>query len=224
MNNFKLLQNIILAPQESFGALKDKPKSSFPLMLMLVVSTAVIFHYFSVVDFDWLMAELASRTDEPVDPTAQEVMTSGIVLSLAMVTNALGIIAFRFFEGIYYLLAGKMANINLSFQHWFALTCWASLPGVMVFVVSEALLVLNPSSQTMVEQLNALSLNELFFQVAPSDPMFTLLTTLTVLHPWMWAIYAIGIKTWTDKSMTFCATFAVAPWLVFYGIWFASNL
>jgi hypothetical protein len=122
-------------------------------------------------------------------------------------------------EGAYYLLAGKWSNFEPGFEHWLSLVCWSSMPLLLPLIASVVGLALHPSGQVSQEELNSLSLNELFFQLEPVSNWYTLAATLTVVHPWAWGLVALGVRAWTSCSWRFAIVFAMLPWTVFYGLW-----
>ena len=219
MNNFQLLQNVFFDPGLVFSSIKKEPKSAFPLILSLTISTLVILFYFYNVDGDWLVNYLIEKDGMGDGAEGEMVLSKDLLLWLALAASGLGIIAIRFFEAIYYLLAGKFFGIEITFQYWFSLMCWANLPLVLIFIVSAVSMFFYPSGQVTQEQLNTLSLNEIFFQLPPEHGAFSLVSALTVVHMWVFWLYAKGIKVLTNKSLFFCWTFSLIPWIVFYGIW-----
>jgi hypothetical protein len=98
------------------------------------------------------------------------------------------------------------------------------LPSLLGILASAALLLASDTHQIDNGELAVLSLNELFFHVPFGGKGHTLLTTLTILHPWMWWLTALGVRVWTGRSWTFSALFALLPVVVGYGAWAAISL
>lgn len=98
------------------------------------------------------------------------------------------------------------------------------MPSLLGVVASAALLLATDTNQIDAGALAALSLNELFFHVPMAGKGYTLLTTLTLLQPWMWWLTALGVRVWTGRSWTFSAIFALLPVVVGYGAWAIISL
>jgi hypothetical protein len=141
-----------------------------------------------------------------------------------VIFGAVAVAAIKLLEALYYSLAGKITNVERSFRHWLALASWSSLPSLLGVVASAALLLATDTNQIDTGALAALSLNELFFHVSLNGKGYTLLTTLTLLHPWMWWLTALSVRLWSGRSWTFSAIFALLPVVVGYGTWAAISL
>lgn len=218
MNTPQLARSLLLQPEQAFAALRAQPSFAVPLLLTLGLTLAAIGIYFSQVDVSWLQSQLMA----PLDGKTQDAMP---VLSLKMlvVTSVLStliaVLGGRLLESGYYFLAGRVTRMEFPFSQWLALASWASLPLLLLPLLAVAMMPFHPEGQVLQEQLNALSLNELFFQVPPHSPWFTLLSTLSVLHPWSWWLSALGVKTWSGRGWGFSLVFALAPSVLIYGLW-----
>ncbi|MGM9516971.1 YIP1 family protein [Roseateles sp. DB2] len=218
MNTSQLTRSMLLQPELAFASLRTQPRFAFPLLLLLGLTLAAIGAYFSHVDLAWLQTHLLA----PAGDKSQEGMPALSLQTLAITSVVGALIALvggRLLEGGYYFLAGRATRIDLPFNQWLALACWASLPLLLLPLLSVGMLAVYPNGQILQEQLNALSLNELFFQVPQDSPWYVLLNSLSVLHPWSWWLSAVGVKTWSGRSWAFSLTFTLAPWLLVYGVW-----
>jgi hypothetical protein len=225
MKSMELALTTLTAPGAAFRELRERPRYWLPLTLTLAGTVAVLFWYYSVVDIAWLADHLIdsnARLRQLPEAQREQAMASmtrtGLMVS-AMVAAPLIIMVIRLIEAGYYSLAGKIANVQYSFRQWFALSWWTSLPHVLGIVTMAALLLLSDSNQLGSEELQVLSLNELFFHRAMGEPGAALLSSLTLLHPWAWALSVIGVRTWSGRSLAFCTVFALAPTVAIYGIW-----
>jgi hypothetical protein len=75
------------------------------------------------------------------------------------------------------------------------------------------------SNQVAYEEVSVLSLNELFFNKSVTDKGFTLLSSLTLIHPWAWWLTVVGVRVWSGRSWQFSSVFALAPIVLVYGGW-----
>ena len=75
------------------------------------------------------------------------------------------------------------------------------------------------TNQISNEELSLLSLNELFFNKQMTDKGFALLSSLTLIHPWVWWLTVLGVRVWSGRSWLFSTFLALAPIVVLYGGW-----
>lgn len=223
--DLELAWTLLVEPTRAFAALKERPTFWFALLVPLVVSAAFFLAYYARVDFAWLTDHLLNA-----DPHARELSDTGkavatdavskpLLLWTSLATVALGVPLLKLIESTYYLLAGRATSLRLSFRHWMALSCWSAWPSVLLFVVMFVTLFLHPDGQVAQEQTNLLSLNELVFHVPMANRWHALLSTLTVLHPWVWWLTFLGVRTWSGRSPRFSLFFALLPVAVVYGGW-----
>lgn len=220
MGSLQLLVAVLADPKTAVAELRERPSFWFPLLLFVIATAAAIVAYFQRVDMAWLNDHILSA--DPRMAKAGEgapAMSRDMMMWTSLTAVVIGIPLMRMLEGAYYFLAGKVSNLEPGFRHWLSLACWSSMPLLLSLVASVVVLVLHPSGQVSQEQLNVLSLNELFFQLEPASKWHTLAATLTLLHPWAWGLVAVGARAWTGRGWGFSIVFAVLPWAVFYGLW-----
>jgi Yip1 domain len=221
MNSLQLAIAMLVDPRAAFKILGEKPRFLLPLLLLTLGTGVVVALYFLMVDISWFH-ELIVASDPRIDKAKAErlpITSRNVMLATSLAAVMVGIPAARLLESAYYFLAGKVVNISPSFRHWMSLACWSSLPLLIPALVMVIVLFLHPNGQVSQEQLNLLSVNEVFGGLPRANRWHTLATTLTVLHPWAWGLAALGVKVWTGRSWLFCAAFALIPPLIFYGGW-----
>ena len=89
------------------------------------------------------------------------------------ITTALGLVIGYLLVSVYYLLAGKVTNVQRSFRQWFALACWTSMPSLLAIIPAAFVLLTATTAQIDQAELQPLSLNALFFHRAFGEPGFT---------------------------------------------------
>lgn len=225
MNNTQMIVALLVEPRSAFISLRDRPNFWFPLLLFVLCTAAALVWYFSVVDFAWLADHIMSG-DSSADKMSQlqktelvGAMSRDVMMWTSLTAVVVVIPMARLLEGTYYFLAGRATDVSQSFRHWLALACWSSLPMMLILLVSVVSLVMHPNGQVTQEQLNVLSLNELFVHVPPENRWYSLMSTVTVLHPWAWWLTSMGVRVWSGRSMAFSLVFSLLPWVVFYGGW-----
>lgn len=230
MNNMELAGAIVTAPSAAFADLKEKPRFIFPLVVLCVTTAAILFWYYSFVDFEWFRDRLVSAnpnvgrmTEQQREQAAKAMarMTPNIIMWTSMISVLIMIPAMRAIQAVYFLLAGNVVNVRFKFEQWFALSCWTSLPIVIATASMAVYLLTAGSNQIGYEEVSLLSLNELLFHKTMQDKGFALWSSLTVLHPWMWWLTVLGVRVWSGRSWLFSSVFALAPIALIYGGWAA---
>lgn len=230
MKNTELSLAVLTSPSSAFAELQERPRFWFPLLAVLIGVVALMAWYYSFVDVQWLMEQTLSTNPRTAQMTeaqrAQAIAQTsrGMMLWSSVIIVAVVVALLRLLEALYYSLAGKITNVERSFRHWLALATWTGLPSLLGVLASAAMLITAQSNQIDNSALAVLSLNELFFHVPMGGKGYTLLTSLTVLHPWLWWLTALGVRVWTGRSWTFSSIFALLPVVVCYGAWAAISL
>jgi len=225
MNNRELAWSILTAPQAAFMELRERPRFLVLLALTLAGTAAILAWYYLFVDFPWLTEHMLNANErmrqmsDAQRAKAAAVMSKTVLLWSSIIGGVIAILVFRLLEAGYYSLAGKITNVQYSFRHWFALSWWTSLPHLLGLVVMAVFLLLTDSNQVGSEELQLLSLNELFFHRPQGEPGSALLSNLTLLHPWAWVLTVIGIRAWSGRSLLFSLLFALLPIVLIYGGW-----
>ncbi len=225
MNNSELAWAVLVEPKRAFTALREQPRFWFPLLATAFACTALFAWYYSTVDIAWLSAHILDsdlRTKAMSDAertAATATMTRGFLLGTSLLAIVLGTAILRVVEAAYFLLAGRAMAVPLSFKQWMALTCWSAWPHVLLVFVMSVAVITHGNGQIGSEQLNLLSLNELFFHTPTGHTWNPLLNTLTLLHPWVWWLTVLGAHAWSGRSWTFSAVFALLPVAALYGVW-----
>jgi len=118
-------------------------------------------------------------------------------------------------------VAGNVTKVRYSFKQWFALTCWTTLPSVLISTIIAALMILTSSDVTQLSPnaLKPLTLNELFFHRAMGQPGQSLLASFDLLSLWSMGLLVVGVRAWSQRSWLFCTLFALVPTIVIYGVW-----
>lgn len=220
MKNLELAVSLATQPIRAFQDLAERPKIWFPMLLTLVTTLGLIFWYYAVVDIEWLLDRSlsASRqlTEAQRDQAARFVSKS-VLMWGSLVGGVFLIMLLRTLEATYYLLAGKITNVQRSFKHWFSLAWWSGLPQILAVIPAALLLLMSTTTQIDSGALQPLSLNELFFHRAIGAPGYSLFSNLTVLHPVAWLLTIVGVRTWSNRSWLFSSVFVLLPCVLCYG-------
>jgi hypothetical protein len=225
MVNLDILSLLATQPRKAFDALAERPRFWFPLLLTLVVGVATTVWYYRIVDLQWLLDETlrsnprtASMTEDQRARVLQT-MSPGVLMGSSVIAVALLVPLLRAIEATYYLLAGKVTNVQRSFRQWFALSYWSSLPTLLATIPVFFVLATTSNGQIDSSAIQPLSLNELFFHRHMGESGYQLLVTVSVLQPLAWVLSAIGVQQWSKRSWLFSAVYVLLPVALIYGCW-----
>lgn len=225
MNNFELAIALVLEPRRAISEIEARPRFLFALLAMIVVSAGALFWYYSIVDVDWLIdktlrsgARGRALTEEQM-AQASRFMTRNVMMWGSLVSVVLISVVIRLLEATWYLLAGKVTNVQRSFKQWFALACWTSLPQILAVLPAIPLLLTAKSPQIEASALSPLSLNELIFHRGMGEPGYNLFTNINLLHIFTVFLVVFAIKLWSGRSWLFAAVYTLLPCVLIGGVW-----
>lgn len=225
MDNVGLLGLFISQPRRAFELLGERPRFWFPLLLAVLVTASMTLWYYRVVDLPWLLEEMLrgnprmAALDETQRARAAQAMAGGVATFMSVASVIVMVVVIRLLEATWFLLAGKVTNVQRSFRHWFALASWSSLPSLLTYIPAAVVLVTTTNGQIENGAMNPLSLNELVFHRHLGDPGYSLLVSAGPLQLLCWWLSALGVRSWSGRSATFCAVFVLLPPAVIYGVW-----
>lgn len=229
MNNIALSVALATAPSSAFAELRERPRFWFPLLLLVATTAAMLFWYYSIVDIEWLKdAMFSNNPDIQKLPEDQRAATMGMMTRTTMlwgsvIGSVVGIPIVFAVSALYLLVAAKVTRLprELGFKHWFALSCWTSLPLLLSTVVAAIFLIMSDTTQVSPSALQPLSLNELVLHRPFGSPGHSLFESLTIPNLLGWALMIIGVHVWSQRSWLFSSLFVLVPTFVIYGIWSA---
>lgn len=227
MNNFNILSALAFEPKKAFLELAERPRVLFPLLLAIVAAVLLQLWYMNVVDMEWLVdAQLRSSSfarqmseEQIAEAVRRAGENTGVQMVLGTIAAVLLLVIVRLLEAVYYLLAGKITNVQRGFKQWFALACWTSLPALLAVIPAAVNLLTADSNQIPQDALQPLSFNALFFHRAMGEPGYTLFLSMNVLSIVGVFLAALGVRVWSGRSWLFSIVFASLPCVLIYGIW-----
>jgi hypothetical protein len=226
MNDFALAGQVFTSPAAAFAELRERPRFLVPLLVIVIATVLQMVWYYNAVDIEWLKDHLFSgnaRMDS-LPPDARErfmsAMTKNTLMWPSVIAITVMVPAIFALLSAYYLLAGKVTNVQHTFKHWFSLNVWSSLPMLVGLAAGSVILLMNGSqAQVGPSELQVLSLNELFFKLTPAHPGAQLLSQINPITAWSWCLSIIAVKTWSNRSWLFSSVFVLLPVVLIYGGW-----
>ncbi len=226
MNNITLAGLVVTSPSAAFAELRERPRFWLPLLVIIVATILQLVWYYSIVDIEWLKDHMFSGNArvEALPPEAQarmmSTMTQKTFMWSSVISVVIGLPLIFTLLTCYYLLAGKITNVQQTFKQWFSLVAWSGIP-TLIGVLTGAVILATHGTNAQVgpSELQVFSLNELFFQRTPTQPGFQLLSSLSLISVWGWVLSVIGVKTWSNRSLVFSSIFVLLPLVVVYGVW-----
>jgi hypothetical protein len=225
MNNLELATALVLEPRKAFKEIEERPRFLFPLLVTVLVTAGALFWYYSIVDYEWLMDVTLRSNPRTRNMTEEQLaqaaafMGKGVATWTSVAAVILVTVIIRLLEATWYLLAGKVTNVQRSFKQWFSLASWTSLPQVLAVLPAIPLLLTAKSPQLEASALSPLSLNELFFHRGMGEPGYNLFTNINLLHVFTLFLVALGVKLWSNRSWLFAAVYTLLPCVLIGGVW-----
>lgn len=209
-------------PTRSFQQLEARPRSWFPLLVLICCTAALMSWFFAVVDFAWLSDQVVSalRTAEEREQAAKYMSKSVMQIS-TLGGTVVGYPVVFALMGVYLMLVSKSLTHGLSFGKSFALAAWSSIPSVLLLPLGAMQILLTPSGQLGFSELNPLSLNQLLFQYEPSHPMAAILDSINPTMLWSIALAVIGFEIWARVKRATAIKVVLIPYITIYGLWIA---
>jgi hypothetical protein len=209
-------------PGRAFSMLEPKRHAWLPLVLLIVATSTLLFWYFNVVDFAWLLDQMLAG----IKDAEQRDMTKTMMSKTMMTVSAVGgsVVMFPIacaLAGVYFMLAGKVLNKEVSFGTGFALAAWASVPALLLLPLGAVAIMFASNGQLNFSDLNPLSLNQLIFHYDMAHPMAALLDNLNASSIWTMILTMIGFQVWARTPRSTAIVVVLIPYLTIYGIWFA---
>ena len=215
--------NILLSPGEAFTELQQRPSKLFPLALIVLSTMAVMFWYFSIVDFDWYIDDTlaAVNLDDEQLETAREQMASMSQTTFKMFgifSGAIGILVVYVLQSGYLSLTSAISGSGQKFGDWFSLVLWTSLPYMLSVVGMVSTIALSPNGQLGSYDLDPLTLANLGMQSGNSS-LTAIFNGISLPMLWGIALTIMGYRQWLDCSLLKAMTVVLAPYFLILGIW-----
>ena len=198
----------------------------WPLLIYIGLAMALVAYYHSWVDIDWLIdSEIQKIPAESRADSADAVrsfMAGNARIYIAAATVAIFTLLIYLLYATWFHLANKLTTgTDIRFGQWFAFNCWTMFPGVIGTLAAFVAIFMADSNQMPAENMQVLSLNQLFIHARPGDDWFNWGNSFTVLNFWVIALMSIGFSRWTSSGMMKSVIVSALPFVLIFGIWAA---
>lgn len=215
--------NIFTSPAEAFTALKTSPTKLFPLLLVIVLNTAVLVWYFNIVDFDWYVDDALSLANIEADQLdeAREGMTSmspNTFMMFGVLGSVVGILLIYTIQAGYLSLVSALKGENYKFSHWLSMVSWTGLPIILSIIGMVVTILLTPNGQLSSFDLDPLTLRNLGMQ-SENSSVESLFASVNLPMIWSIVLMILGHHQWLDSSWLRSIITVSAPYLVILSIW-----
>lgn len=220
------LINIFTSPMDAFRSLKSKPRTLFPLLLLIACNVGMTLVYMRSVDIPWLLetqmqTSAAQLTDDQRRQAIERIskVSPTLITTVSGVQAAVVMLILLFLPAAYLAIVSMLTNDGYKLSRWFALVCWCSLPLLLGVLASLVNVLAGDASHLAPEKLNPLSFSNLF-EVAtpPRNVADRVLHSIGVTSVWSLALLVFGYQAWTERSLAKSAGIVLAPMIVLFAI------
>lgn len=217
------LSTMFYEPSKTFEALESKPSAWLPMVVMMVVSLAVMFWYFTVVDFAWLTEQMFASVKSAAErEKVMSMMTRNTQLMMVCAGIVVGTPFILAVVGLYFMIVGKVMSTQFSFGKGFSLAAWAMVvPSLIGSVLMIIQILMASNGQVSIQELNPLTLNQLVFHYPMDHAMAGPLDMISVGNIWTMFLLATGFSVWAKTSKAAAWMAVLIPFVSIVGIWLA---
>jgi hypothetical protein len=217
--------NIFTAPGEAFTEIDQRPTKLFPLALIAISTMAVMFWYFSILDFDWFIDGTISRssrelTDDQAEAARETFgsMSQGNFKLLGVFGSLVGILAIYVLQASYLSMVSALSGDRYKFSNWFSLVLWCSLPTLLSVIGRGVTILLSPNGQLSAYDLDPLTLANLGM-ISNNESIQTVLSTLNLPMFWTLALLLMAYRQCLNSSVVKALSVVLTPYLLIFGVW-----
>lgn len=219
--------NIFTAPAEAFASIREQPRFLFPLLLVIVATTATSGAYISEVDIAWSteqqlralsFVEMSeSQLDEAIETTVARGRTPLLLQSI--IGTALFVPIVFLLQALYLKLVSAIAKDGVNYRRWFSLACWTALPVILDQIASLVFIAGNNIAFVAQSELNPLSFGNLLgLDPDGASALQRIGMSLSPINAWPVILGILGVKFLSGKGILYASAVVLAPLaLIFAG-------
>lgn len=216
----KDLLDIFLQPGPVLARQYEKPNGWLPMVLIAAAAAAFAYQYFNAVDVAWFLRTSAEQGGEELSAKEIAALESSadnpVFVWTSTIGSLLGMVFYLLLWAVYFLLAGKLTGLAVSFKQGLGLSGWASMPG-LIGTLLALYGTIGMSPQTFIGDLMLTSLDPMLMQLPPESPWKSFATSFNFLNLWSIGLAALGWKLWTrDAGWTKPVVVAALPFAIIH--------
>ncbi len=222
----EILTNIFTAPSKAMRQIQTDYAITLPLLTLLGFTGAVIFIYYTSVDYDWMVDYMVqsaagdiSKAEQNQMKDAFNIMSPTAMAIVSAISATIFIAIIYVIQTVYLLIVSNVNNDGFDFKQWLSFISWSAMPSLLANVAILAVIFSSSNGQIPPDALNPLSLNQLLFEFPSSNGIGKLLETIHLPQIWSLVVMIIGYKVWTNKSSNVSTAIILAPFILIYAIW-----
>ena len=226
---FNAMVDIVASPGKALDEIKQRTSWLWwPLLLNMLLASALFIYYYGWVDFEWLVEETIRGVPEEDRAESAGAIRQFMKPNVSMWTTVGAIVVMSFviytIQATYLHLANKLTTgAEIGFGQWFSFSAWTAFVGIFGTIAAFIAIIMADSNQLSTQSLQVLSLNSLIVHASPGDPLFNWASSLTLVNFWTIFLISIGFARWTGASAVKSTVIAVLPWALIFGIWAAMS-
>jgi hypothetical protein len=222
---FGTLTAMFMEPGRAFAAVEKRSMVWVPLFLTMLCTTIIILWYFQSVDFPWLQDRMTANIPDPaVREKAAGFMTKSTLQVSSIAGALIGIPVVYSLMAVYFLLVAKIKKLEFGFTKWFSFVTWASVPGLLLLPLGAMQILMANNGQLGLDQLNPVTLNQLFFHIEMGRPWASLLDSINITSIWSAILMVFGFQAWSKLSRSASVVIVALPYGVIFGVWSLISL
>ncbi|NBU25148.1 MAG: YIP1 family protein, partial [Gammaproteobacteria bacterium] len=169
----KDLIDIFLQPGPVLSRQYEKPNGWLPMLLVAAAGAVMMYLYFSTVDAGWFFREAAERGGQEMSKAQLDALAKSgdnpFFVWSSTIGAMVGTLFFTALWALYFLLAGKLTGLAVSFKQGLALAGWASMPQLIGSLLG-GYVASTMSPQTFPDALALTALDPMLLQLPPESP------------------------------------------------------
>jgi hypothetical protein len=225
-STIQTLVNIFAAPREAFADIRQRPRFLVPMLLLILISSAVTALYLSKVDIGWMTEQSLRSIDfldltdaqirEMSDSAAERGPTSSIVSGV--LSTMAGLVIILLLQALYLKIVSALSKDGVRYRQWFSLVCWTSLPTIFASIATAIFVLMNDVSFLPQTAINPISFGNLLgFDLSESAIAERVVMSLSPINIWTVVLLVLGYRALTSKSVTTAALVVLGPIVLIAG-------
>lgn len=214
------LADIIAAPQTAFATIRARGMALPMILLTLALNAGFWIWYFNAVDFAWFVDQTLAVMADNAAPAELETVRAFMKPTFVMLSTVISVVVFMLalylLQAVYFNIVSNIGNHKIPFGRWFAFVAWINAPSLLLIPIMAMMMLLSDNGQIMQDQLNPLSLNNLYFHFDTGAKLKGVMDGLSPFALWAWALGIAGYRHWTQSGWMKAAVIASIPQIILF--------